>query len=44
MSSGKTGQRIQELDALRLFAAIAVVLYHLTYSNTLGPALFPELD
>lgn len=34
--------RIQELDALRLIAAIAVVFYHLTYYK--NSSLFPEVD
>jgi peptidoglycan/LPS O-acetylase OafA/YrhL len=44
MESTKPDRRIQELDALRLFAAVAVVFYHLTYSNSASRQLFPMLD
>lgn len=36
--------RVFELDVLRFLAAFAVVLYHLTYRNINGQALFGDLD
>ncbi len=42
-SPTKDASRLHELDALRFVAAVAVVLYHLTYSNTVQAA-FPEVD
>jgi peptidoglycan/LPS O-acetylase OafA/YrhL len=42
-SPTKDASRLHELDALRFVAALAVVLYHLTYSNTVQAA-FPEVD
>lgn len=44
MESTKSDRRIQELDALRLIAAVAVVFYHLTYSNSTSTQLFPSLN
>ena len=39
----KDAGRLHELDALRFVAALAVVLYHLTYTNT-AQTSFPEID
>jgi peptidoglycan/LPS O-acetylase OafA/YrhL len=40
----KSDRRIQELDALRLLAAVTVVFYHLTYSNAGTTQTFPAID
>jgi peptidoglycan/LPS O-acetylase OafA/YrhL len=44
MANARTNLRIQELDGLRLFAATAVVLYHLTYIKSDTSGNFPEID